>query len=121
MNYDPKLREAMFHIEEICKRYEIAGFINLHSRTHGEFKFIWPIWSVVQNVYNENSKGLHIKYKNGVDCKKNLEATVGCLLEMEKMAGISFIGLEELNSALKKKIQIEHWSGPINNDGRGDA
>lgn len=118
MNYDPKLREAMFEIQQICDKFQIMSFMVLQSKTHGEFKFIWPEWSSVQN---EGAEGMRIKHKVGVDDKKKLEQSVGCLMSVERLLGYAFIGVEKLNSELKKRMEIDHNQGPINNDQRGES
>lgn len=45
---DPRLGDAMRAIAKILRHYDIAGSLTLVSKTHSEFYYHFPTWSVVQ-------------------------------------------------------------------------
>lgn len=46
--YDPKLKEAMAKIESICAEYDCGGYFSLTSKTHGEFRYVFPSWVAIR-------------------------------------------------------------------------
>ena len=107
--YDPKLKEAMKEIREICKKHDIASFICLSSQTHGEFGLELPKWQPLffegQNLRFKsvgaafNSKAEHIK-------SLNLGAWIVC--QFQDMAALLFKQMSQMREMLEEKVEIEH-------------
>lgn len=109
--FDPQLKDCISEMMEIAKKYDCGAFIMLGSKTHGEFDFQFPSWSVAQFEYLKDSaaKVLRIKAKGkpGDPIHENLEATVGFIFGMIETSEIHIQNMQKIINILKQKLEIE--------------
>lgn len=75
MSYDPKLKEAMAKIQRICEQYDCGGYVSLTSRTHGEFRYILPQWTGLQEELRDGVVvGIRLRVKKEERDKAELTA-----------------------------------------------
>lgn len=112
--FDPKLKEMMDELDPIFKKYDVMGFVNVTSRTHGEFRIFFPPWSTAQ--WEKDSVGrsaLRFKSKKGEQTHRDTEDTVFGLMSIRDMAGELFMMMEKMSSELDKHMEIDHTMMPI--------
>lgn len=72
---DPKLKAALAEIEQIMEKHDCGGIISLHSKTHTEYKFVMPKWSLITFAEpNPDGKTVQVDVKHRG--KSNPEDTV---------------------------------------------
>lgn len=120
LNYDPNLRMAMAEIDVICKKYNCIGFTVLNNSKNGEFAWSFPEWSVVQ-VERQDDGTPAIRLKAKGPPTEAINTSIGALLSTHRILAAVFAGLSELICEIKKKSDIKHWDGPLNNDDRGSS
>jgi hypothetical protein len=117
--YDSKLREALAEIEQTLKKFDIAAFVTLHSRTHSEFKFCIeaPTWSNVRFI--KDGEAIHLKLHTKSDHAKT-EDTVAMLYSIKDLCALGFQMMDKLSTRIEQDAKVEHVSfgGGINNDDR---
>jgi hypothetical protein len=107
-NFDPKLKAAMREIEKILVKYDCGGFVNLASKTHGEFKLIQPSWSLYRDVGNKKA---HMKlYTKSL--LQQTEETLHFLLSTRDTCGMMFMKLDYVYKQLASHAEIEHVFKP---------
>jgi hypothetical protein len=111
--FDPKLKLMMEELEPIFKKYEVFAFVSATSRTHGEFRWFLPDYSVISIDRN----GLRFKAKSGVDRHEDVEATVFGLMGAHDMGKELYLMAEKIYTELKKHMQIDHTQMPIYSHG----
>jgi hypothetical protein len=113
---DPRLKEAMRAINRILRTYDIAGAITLVSKTHAEFRYQFPTWSVVQPERGpEGQEGLRIRsfeayYGSKEQQKTAMEESLHCLYQIRDLAGQTFLVFENLTRQVEEQsgFDIEH-------------
>jgi len=113
---DPRLKDAMRAIARILRTYDIAGAITLVSKSHAEFRYQFPTWSVVQPEKGpEGQEGIRIRsfkeYYPSVEAQKQaMEASLHCLYQIRDLAGQTFLVFENLTSQVEEVsgLTIEH-------------
>lgn len=115
MQYNPKLKKAAKEIEDVLKKYDIAGLILLHSPGHGEFLFnLSPTYSALKF---EGVKGVRLKaksedFKNGaIGRDKALADTSNMLQILYDMGSTHVNALYEMSSFVNKVTNAEHTKG----------
>jgi len=108
--YDPDLKEAMLKIQEIMDEYEIGGSIALASKTHAEFLYHFPKWSIVQLV---KPSGVRIRSKREDFSSKEAqhkanEETCHLVARTRDSSGKAFMVFEDIFKQLDKQFDIEH-------------
>lgn len=86
---DPKLKEAMSAIQLILRQYDIAGSVGLVSRSHAQYTYQLPTWSVFQLEHGPNGEeSLHIQPHNDPQVQDPMifEKSLHCLYQMRGMA-----------------------------------
>ena len=101
-DYDPKLKEAMQKIEDICSEYEVGYLCVVSSKTHTEYKCDFPVWSLIQN----DKGGVRVKTKSSDPELTN--SSFHLLLSIRDVAGMFFANFQEVVESLKDKIEINH-------------
>lgn len=108
--YDPDLKEAMLKIQEIMDEYKIGGSIALASKTHAEFLYYFPKWSIVQI---EKGSGVRIRSKRE-DFKSKEEQhqvnTESChfVARIRDISGDAFMIFEDIFKQLDEHFGIDH-------------
>ena len=113
---DPRLKDAMRAINRILRSYDIAGAITLVSKTHSEFRYQFPTWSVVQPERGPNGEeGIRVRsyeayYGDKAKQKQALEESLHCLYNIRDLAGQTFIVFENLTHQVEEVsgLDIEH-------------
>jgi len=108
--YDPDLKEAMLKIQEIMDEYKIGGSITLASKTHAEFLYHFPKWSIVQLV---KPSGVRIRSKRkDFDSKEEQhkinEESCHLVARVRDMSGQAFMIFENIFKQLDDHFDIEH-------------
>jgi hypothetical protein len=107
--FDSNLKDAMSEMMGIAKKYDVGAFIDLASKTHGEFQIQFPSWSLAKMEAQENGQmGLRIRAKKGITNHENLEATVAFIMGMIDTCRINISNMEKVVSLLKEHVEIEH-------------
>lgn len=112
MNYDPALKAAMKEIEEVCAKHDCAAFVSLHSKTHGEFRFCFPKWSMVRIIDKEDGKqGWHLKAHMKTRPEETT-ATVAFIYQLQDIAGNLFMTLDKVKGMITQHMKVEHSPFP---------
>jgi hypothetical protein len=110
---DPHLRKAMAEIKKLLVKYRIGGAITLVSKTHAEYAYQFPYWSVIQPERGPNGEeGIRVRsfktyYRSKQEQKQAMEESLHCLLQMRDIGGQTFMVMDELRK------QLEASLGPI--------
>lgn len=110
---DEKLKEAMAEIKMICRKHDIGACITLVSKTHSEYRYEMPKWSVAQLV---SGGGVHIRAKREdfpSDETKHAacELTAHLLCQIRDLNALSFLNMEQILKTLEPYWKIEHQGG----------
>lgn len=119
MQYDPKLKKAMSEIKDILDKYDIAGFIALHSVGHGEHMFkINPSYSCA--FVESTPQGDMVRVRARVDedydgdvkkCIKAQSDTVNMFEIMTDMIGANALHCISISEMLHSKLDIDNTKG----------
>lgn len=115
--YDEKLRHAMNDIYDLLRKYDIAGFIVLESKTHGEFKMAIDHMSWSNIRFLKEGQAAHIKIYAKSD-KENTEATVGAIANIRDMCAMGFQQTEFMMNKIEQQVKVEHIRSEITNEDR---
>lgn len=115
MKYDPKLKEVMAEITGILKKHDLAGYIQLVSPTHCEFRFeITPSWSCAKWEDKDAGK-LRFKASSkdlGVDKTEALvEATCHMIYRIRDMCMMGFQNTENMTKLIETQVEVNHTTG----------
>jgi hypothetical protein len=113
---DPRLKDAMRRINKILREFDIAGAITLVSKSHSEFRYQFPTWSVVQpETGPQGEQGIRIRsyeayYRSKDEQKAAMEESLHCLYQIRDIAGQTFLVFENLTSQVEEVsgLEIEH-------------
>jgi hypothetical protein len=113
---DPRLKDAMRAISRILRQYDIAGAITLASKTHAEFRYQFPTWSIVQPERGpQGEEGVRIRtfgtwYRSQEEQRAAAEASLHCLYQIRDIAGQTFLAFDALATQIEAATgwQIEH-------------
>lgn len=113
---DPQLQQAMAEIRAILQQYRIAGAITLVSKTHAEFGYGFPDWSVIQpEVSPHGEQGMRIRsfeeyYDTPEDQKLALEQSLSCVYQIRDIAGYSHQVFTHLTAQIEAicEVQVRH-------------
>ena len=113
---DPRLKKAMAEIRALCRRYDLGGQITLVSKSHAEFAYFFPTWSVVQPEKGpEGQEGIRVRsfkeyYPSAEAQQKAMEESLHCLYQIRDLAGQAFLAFESLTAEVEKRcgFTIEH-------------
>jgi len=113
---DPRLKQAMAEIRALCRRYDIGGQITLVSKSHAEFGYFFPTWSVVQPEKGpEGQEGIRIRsfkeyYSSAQAQHDAMEESLHCLYQIRDIAGQTFMMFENLTAQVEEVsgLNIEH-------------
>lgn len=108
IKYDPKLKEAMAKISGILDEYDIGASIALCSKSHSEFLYHFPKWSLAQ--FNEKKDGVRIKAKSSNNDQSALEVTTHLICQIRDIAIQTYGAYEGIIKELEKHIEIDHKS-----------
>lgn len=111
--FDPKLKELINELEPIFEKYDAMAFVNVCSRTHGEFRLYFPKWSVAQLEMCGSNQGIRFKSKKDEQTHAETEDTVFGLLSIRDMCARVFQWTEQLKKVLDKHMEIDHIPQPI--------
>ena len=113
---DPRLKDAMRAITRILRQYDIAGAVTLVSKTHAEFRYQWPTWSVVQPERGpDGQQGLRIRsyetwYGDKEAQKLAMEESLHCGYQIRDIAAQTFLMFDDLLQQIEETsgLDIEH-------------
>jgi hypothetical protein len=113
---DPRLKDAMRKMVQIMQKYEIGGAITLVSKSHAEYKYEFPHWSVIQpETGPHGERGLRVRsfeawYGDKEQQKLAMEQSLYCLYQIRDLAGQAFLLFENLCRQVEEKsgFDIEH-------------
>ncbi len=113
---DPKLKEAMRQIGNICKDFDIAGHFILVSETHSETRhFFSPSWSIIIEEKNEEGmvvglrlKTDRVKQPNTEDRKDAIEKSLHILYQVKEISKDLFSYLTGFTMRIEEKIKVDH-------------
>lgn len=113
---DPRLKDAMRAINRILRTYDIAGAITLVSKTHAEFRYQFPTWSVVQPERDaQGEEGIRVRsfeayYGSKQQQQLAMEQSLHCLYQIRDLAGQTFLVFESLTRQVEEQsgFNIEH-------------
>lgn len=108
MKYDPKLKEAMAKIEAICNEYDCGGYISLTSKTHGEFRFVFPEWSAIKEEFNSNGEAISCRLNCKKEEREKAELTAHFIHSNRDIAAAAFTVFNEFVEETNEKWQTEH-------------
>jgi hypothetical protein len=94
----------MSEIEAVCAKYDCAAFVSLHSRTHGEFRYIFADWLLIRII---DSKAWHIK-AHGKSKPVETNATFAFIWSLQDIVGQTFLALDKVKKLLSDHFQVEH-------------
>jgi hypothetical protein len=118
-SYDQNLRNAMYEIEDILKKYDCGGFVSLHSQSHGEFKLAIdsPTWSMISKLRSGDAAHLKLHMKSK---PLETEGTVGMIASLRDTALMLFKTSDELMTRIQQVVEVDHTPifGRISNDDR---
>ena len=110
---DPHLKKAMAEIKKLLERFRIGGCITLVSRTHAEFRYQFPVWSVVQPESGPHGEaGIFVRsfkawYRSTAEQKQAMEASLHCLYQMRDSAGHTFMVMDHLIKQVEQQAGFE--------------
>jgi hypothetical protein len=112
---DPHLRKAMAEIQKLLRRYRIGGAITLVSKTHAEYAYQFPYWSVIQPERGPGGEeGIRIRsfktyYRSKEEQREAMAASLHCLLQMRDIGGQTFVVMDDLRKQVEEHLgTIEH-------------
>ena len=108
---DPVLRACMAEIKQVMDRHDCGGFVSLASRTHAEYEFHLPKWSVAELVEKGTKDGhkeaaWHIKHR-----KANAHATdetFHLFLTVRDTCSLMVRQMQQIHDYCKDVLGIEH-------------
>jgi hypothetical protein len=118
-------------ITRILRQYDIGGAVILVSKTHAEFRYQFPSWSIVQpETGPQGQQGMRMRsfeawYGSKDEQKLAMEESLHCLYQIRDIAAQIFIAFEDLTDQVEESGQlvVEHrpCSGfePDSGDGQG--
>lgn len=112
--YDPVLKVAMEEIKAILDKYDIGANIILGSKTHSEYFYDFPTWSIVQFAEKGSLKqGLKIvskrkDYKSLEEQHQISEYSTGLIARNRDMAAQTFSMFQDVFEQLENHFEIEH-------------
>lgn len=101
-----QLRQAKAEIKKIMDQYNLGGLVTLHDKSHTEFEFFLPTWSVAQ--FEEQPNGdmkLRIKHKKEDD-PEVLLATCHVLFDCAQVCDQMAKMMEQIRAMLKDSLEI---------------
>jgi len=109
--YDPDLKEAMEKIKAILDEYQIGGSITLASRSHSEFLYHFPEWSVAQ--FNKSKDGIDFRskaedFESKEQQDQDTEASVHLLCAIRDISAQTFGNFDNVLQDLGKHMDISH-------------
>ena len=113
--FDPILKAAMHEISRVFEKYDIGGFVNLASPTHGEYGlFIEPSWSAARFIKDSEgkTKAIHFKLRKGEYEKAS--QTGHLLLSTMDMCGMVALQMGDLKKQLEQVTKVEHIPAYLN-------
>jgi hypothetical protein len=125
MQYSPKLKTAMNEIAEIMKKYDIAGFVTLHttsfdkkSETSVGFSehrsFLTPSYSCVKIEPNDSIRFYLKKDEVGVEKSKEIASnTLNMIQHLAEVVGRSAVSFMDMEELLAK-----NWHDQLKDTGR---
>jgi hypothetical protein len=105
-SFDPILRVANKEIEHILKKYNIGGTVILSSRTHSEYCFHVPDWSLFQIMKGSNRGVLKIRTED----MEQLTSTMHFILSTRDICDMMSKMLNDVGRTAGNHINIEHVS-----------
>lgn len=109
MQYSPKLKKAAAEINEILKKYDIAGVVLLHTPGHSEYLLkLDPSYSCAN--MNEKTGEVRLKATEAMYGKvkrdKMLEDTTNMVVCLAHIASMEAMNLINLQKMLETKFEI---------------
>jgi hypothetical protein len=113
---DPRLKDAMRRISRILRDYDIGGQVTLVSKTHAEYRYQFPTWSVVQPETGPGGEpGIRLRsfetwYGDKDKQRRAAEESLHCLYQIRDLAGQTFMIFDNLCKQVEEKSgwHIEH-------------
>ena len=102
-----ELRQAKAEIKAIMDKYDLGGLVSLHNKTHTEFEFFLPKWSVIQFEDVDGKRGVRIKHKKD-ECKKpEVLGSYHVLMDCQQVCAHIFQSIDWIREQVKDKIEID--------------
>lgn len=109
-DYDPALKKAMAEIKTILTKFDVGAAITLASKTHSEFNYHFPTWSVVQ-FFGQSGVRIKCKEDDFGSAKAQQEAlAVSChvILQIRDIAAQTFLAMTHIEKQIAAFVDIEH-------------
>lgn len=98
---DSDLQAILKEINEILKKNDLGGVINLVSKTHSEFGISFPPWSGLA-IETAPDGGFGIRLKMQADQIERANLTAQFLMSNRNAAGLLYTTMEELLQDVEK-------------------
>lgn len=116
-DHDPKLAEILREVNEILKRNDVGGFVNLVSRTHFEWGISFPTWSGL-TVETASDGGFGIRLNLQAEEVEKANLTAQFLMSNRNVSGLLFTTMEDLISEVEKMGAVVTTFTPSSPDKR---
>lgn len=106
--YDPKLKEAMKEIDQIMMKYDIGGYINLVSRSHGAYRlYVTPTWSAAKWEGEDCLRIKAVKSEMGEEKAHDLlHGTVHLIYSIDKFCDMGVQFAKSIKQLLLEKVEV---------------
>jgi hypothetical protein len=107
---DPRLKDAMRRIRRILLEYDIGAAVTLVSKSHSEFGYHLPTWSVIQFEGNVvRIRSYEAEYGSKDQQAAAFADSLHCVLQMRDIGVKTFMEMDEIRKFLEGHgFEIEH-------------
>lgn len=108
--YDPRLKEAMARIEQICKEFDIGGYFALVSKVGAEFRYALPSWTSLQDEIQADGT-IAVRLLHTANQPGSLEKaadTAHFLHSIKDCSALSYGYMETFTKETDKAWQTQH-------------
>ncbi len=108
IEFDFRIKAALKEMEKIADKFDLGAVITLHSKTHGEYRFVTPKWAVFKlDVDPKGNFKMHVSHdkKHG----DNIRSSYGFLFSSKELCQ-SHVNLitSAVNRLVEQKALILH-------------
>ena len=108
-NVSLKLRQAKSEVKKIMEKYDLGGLVSLHDKTHTEFEFFMPRWSVIQIEANRKTETTRIRIRHKAkDNEELVTASYHVLFDCYNVCNQIMKFVDHVKEQLKGKIEIDN-------------
>jgi len=101
--FDPRLKEAMEKIRAILEEYDVAGAVSLVGKTHCEFQYHFPSWSLAKFI----ETGIQIdadpeSFASKADLEEAMALTSCILYYLSDLGGQQFLQMKNVMDVIRE-------------------